>query len=331
MKKIFFNVSEWEREYISSKLTDCEFEPGTVGETADKVFDAEIVSIFVNSNMRAEDLARFPNAKFIAARSTGYDNIDLGVTAEKNVVVSNVPSYGENTVAEYAFALLLTLSRRMYETIDATKEKGTFMHDGLQGFDLKGKTIGMVGTGRIGVNSIKIAKGFGMNVICYDAFPNEKLASEMGFMYTNLDSLLGEADIVSLHAPLLETTRHMINKTSLSKMKKGIILINTARGGLVETDALVMGLKDGTIGAVGLDVLEEEGYMADELSLLVAQHPNAESMKTVLENRYLMDHPRVVISPHNAFNTKEALTRILDTTIENIKAFEAGKPVNVVK
>lgn len=333
MNIIYFYNEEWEKEYVAGKLADenVTFLLGSVQDHPDfRSDDTEALAVFVNSHVGKEEMERFPALKFIAARSTGYDNVDLSEAEARGIKVSNVPTYGENTVAEFAFALLLMVSRKMYDAYKQVEQDGNFGKTGLTGFDLKGKTIGVVGTGHIGEHSIKIAKGFEMNVIAYDPFPKQELADKLGFTYVSFDDLLAQSDVITIHVPYLPDTHHMINMGNVGKIKKGAVLINTARGPIVETDALVHGLKDETLLGAGLDVLEEENYMGDETALLFQDHPSADSLKTVLENHYLMDHPRVIIAPHNAFNTREAITRILDTSIENTKAFAAGAPKNLV-
>lgn len=294
--------------------------------------DAEVISIFVNSVINEAVLSRLPNLKLIATRSTGYDHIDVEACKSKGVAVATVPSYGEDTVAEYTFALLLNLSRKVAEANDRIKETGNFDLSGLRGFDLKGKTLGVVGTGKIGKNVIEIATGFNMNIIAYDKFPDEAYATKMNYKYLTLDEVLAQSDIVTLHVPYLPENHHMINAGSIAKMKKGSYLVNTARGPLVETEALLRALKLGHLAGAGLDVLEEEGVTKDEVNFLTNEAPaGAHDLKIVLENHALVDMPNVIITSHNAFNTWEALQRILNTTIENIKGFASGAPINLVK
>lgn len=333
MKLVYFYNEEWEKEYVAGKMQgfEVEFLQGTVQNHADyRNDDAEALAVFVNSHVGAGEMDRFPKLKFIAARSTGFDNIDLTEAEKRGIKVSNVPTYGENTVAEFAFALLLALSRKIYDSYKRIEDTGSFSKEGLTGFDLKGKTIGVVGTGHIGLNSIAIAKGFGMNVLAFDVFRNEEQAAKLGFSYATFDDLLAQSDIITLHAPYNPHTHHMINKENVSKIKHGAYVINTARGGLVETDALVWGLEKGIIAGAGLDVLEEEEFTGDESALLMQEHPKAEELRVLLENHYLINHPRVIITPHNAFNTREAITRILDTSLGNLSAFQTGNPTNVV-
>lgn len=333
MKTIYFYNEEWEQDYVKSRLPDQEiiFKAGYLGEHSDfRDEEAEALSIFVTSHIGAEELDRFPKLKFIATRSTGFDHIDLTETTKRGIKVSNVPSYGENTVAEQAFALLLCLSRKIYESYKQIEQGGKFSPEGLKGFDLKGKTIGIVGLGRIGIHMARMAHGFEMNILAYDKFPNEQAIKDYGVKYVSLDELLTQSDIISLHAPYMKETHHLINLDNVGKIKKGAYLINTARGGLIDTSALIKGLQNGVLAGAGLDVLEEENFMLDELSLLNNPHPNAESLKTILENHYLIDHPRVIITPHNAFNTQEAIERIVGTTVENIRGFSGGITANEV-
>lgn len=333
-KIISFYNEPWEQEYLKAKLPEYEwiFYTGSMQDNPDaRDAEAEILSVFVQSHIGAAELDRFPKVKFIATRSTGFDHIELAETTKRGIVISNVPFYGENTVAEFAFALLLMLSRMTYEGHDRIIKTGSFSPQGLRGFDLKGKILGVVGTGHIGRHVIRMAKGFEMNVIAFDVKHDDVYAKEAGISYVSFDELLGGSDIITLHAPYNPHTHHLINRGNVEKIKKGAYLINTARGGLVETDALVYALQKEILAGAAMDVLEEEGYLLDETVLLNDPHPNVESLKTMLENHYLIDHPRVIITPHMAFNTKEALSRILDTTIENIEAFEKGTPANVVK
>jgi len=335
MKIISFSNEEWEKDFLSTHLPThtFTFEDGFMQDRTDiSDPDAEIVSVFVSSHVGAMEMDRFPKLKCIVTRSTGFDHIDLTEAAKRGIVVSNVPTYGENSVAEMAFALLLALSRRIYDSYKQVVETSSFSPKGLTGFDLKGKTLGVVGTGHIGVYAIKIGKGFGMDIVAHDPFKNDALAAELGFRYVDsFDELLGMSDVITLHVPHNEHTHHMINVGNIGKIKKGAVLINTARGPVVETIAMVKALEEGILAGAGLDVLEEEDFLLDEDALLHMEHPNGEKLKNVLANQYLIDHPRVIVTPHNAFNTKEALERILSVTVENIEAFIAGAPKNIVK
>lgn len=333
MKILYYYKEEWEKDYVSSKLQEHEimFVQGALDDASIPATDAEVLSVFVNSPVSRETIGKFPNLKLIATRSTGYDHIDMAAVAERGIQVASVPSYGENTVAEFAFALLLNVSRRVAEAYERIARTGSFSQDNLRGFDLEAKTLGVVGTGHIGAHVIKIAKGFGMEVLAYDVRQDDALAHTLGFRYVTLDELLGSSDVITLHAPYNEHTHHLLNRDAFAKVKKGAYLINTARGGLVETEALVWALQGGIIAGAGLDVLEEEGVMGDEFELLHQSHPKLEELQTVLANHYFIDHPRVIVTPHIAFNTTEAITRILDTTITNIQTFASGSLNNIVK
>ena len=333
MKIAFYEIAGWEAEYIKPKLEGHEmlFYPGKFTDTDLPKDNADILSMFVGCKVTPQVLAAAPNLKLVATRTTGYDHINLAACEEKGIVVSSVPVYGQNTVAELAFGLILTLSRKLFPAIKRVREQGSFSYDGFRGFDLEGKTLGVVGTGHIGAYAIKIAKGFGMKVIGYDPFPSEKLSLEYGFDYMTLEKLLAASDIVNFARAVHAATHHLINKDNIKLMKKGSYLINTARGGLVETDALEDALKNGILAGAGMDVLEEEGYVIDELSNMQMPHPNEEKLKLVLAEHELMHMDNVIITPHMAAQTTEALKRILDTTVENIKAFAAGNPVNLVK
>jgi len=283
---------------------------------------------FIHSAVDREALESMPGLRLIATRSTGYDHIDLEAAEERGVVVSNVPTYGENTVAEHTFALMLALSRKVHYAWMRT-QRGDYTLEGLRGFDLAGKTLGVVGAGAIGLHVIRIAKGFGMEVLAHDVNQNRLLSDVLGFRYVGLEELLGESDIVTLHAPAMPATHHMINRDTLALMKPGSLLVNTARGSLVDTQALAEALDSGSLAGAGLDALEGEEFMAHEDELL-HQAGAEEKLKLLVRNNILQRRPDVVITPHIAFNSEEALTRILDTTVENVRAFLSGEPRNVV-
>lgn len=335
MKIAFFKLEPWAKTVVENSAMfsghECVFFDSILNaDTIPTEKNFEVISIFVDSSITPEVLQALPDLKLITTRSTGYDHIDIAACKKNGVLVASVPAYGENTVAEFTFALMLTLSRKIFESVHHIKETGSFSGTELQGFDIKGKTLGVVGTGRIGKHVIKIAKGFGMNVLASDAHPDDKMALEFGFQYMPLEKLLAESDIITLHVPYFKETHHLINKNNIGKIKKGAYLVNTSRGGVVETEALISALRDGILAGAGLDVLEEEGATKDELSLLVSDHLKVHSMKTILENHVLMNMKNVIVTPHNAFNTKEAISRILDTSLENIQGFLSGQPVNIV-
>lgn len=330
MKIAFFETEGWEKEYIKKRLKgNISFFNDELNEkNINQVKDFDILSVFIYSKINNDSLNKLKKLKLIATRSTGYDHIDVEECRKRKIAVANVPYYGENTVAEHTFALILSLSRKIHRAYEKTV-RGDFSLEGLRGFDLKGKTIGVIGAGHIGLHVIRIANGFEMNVLAFDVKKDAKLAKKFGFRYASLNELLKNSDIISMHAPYNKATRHMINKNNIKMIKKGAILINTARGGLVETEALVEALDGGILSGAGLDVLEEEQLVKEESELLSKNYP-IETLKTVIQNHTLLKRENVIITPHNAFNSIEALQRILDTTIENIKGFIKGKIINRV-
>ncbi|MEN9625955.1 MAG: hypothetical protein RL557_283 [archaeon] len=319
MNLAFFETEAWEKEYLGNKLKNnrITFFNHTINKASlNKIKDTEILSIFVYSLITKEVLKKLPNLKAIFTRSTGFDHIDIEECRKRNIFVFNVPHYGDNTVAEHTFALMLALSRKIISSHEKTK-RGIFSCEGLTGFDLKGKTIGIIGLGRIGKKVTQIAKSFEMNVRAFDVFQDEKFAEEHAVKYISLNELLKSSDIITLHCNLTSEDHHLINKKNISLLKRNAIVINTARGGLVETSALIKAIKNKKIAGAGLDVLEEEFSIKNK-------------HKEILKK--LTKLPNVIITPHNAFNSQEALQRILDTTIENINCFMNNKPCeNVVK
>lgn len=328
----YFAGEKWEEQFVKEKLPQDTFvfHDGPFSAFADLSDpEAEVLCTFMESKIADADMARFPGLKLIATRSTGFDHIDLAAAKARGITVCNVPFYGENTVAEFAFALLLTLSRRVIDA-DERVRSGTFSPKDLRGFDLEGKTIGVVGCGHIGMHVIKMANGFGMKVLGFEVHQDPDRARDWNFTYASMDELLAQSDIITLHVPYNEHTHHLLNAENMKHIKRGAYLINTARGAVVETEALVAALKDGSLAGAALDVLEEEGDMADETMLLTNPHPKEEELRVTLANHYLIDHPRVIVTPHVAFNTQEAVERIVSTTTDNIKSFAAGTPTNVV-
>ncbi len=336
MKILFFYNEDWEKDYFEKGISqdggfEVKYLKGRVQDHKDfKDDEAEILSVFVGSSVGAPVFDRFPNLKYVVTRSTGFDHIDLEEAKKRNIVASNVPAYGSVTVAEFAFALLLTVSRKIFLAYDQVLEQGNFEKEGLRGFDLNEKTLGVVGTGKIGQHVIKIAKGFGMKVLAFDLKKDEQFAKEMGIEYVDMDDLLKKSDVISLHLPYNSHTHNIINKDAFEKMKKGVVIVNTSRGGIIETEALVEALKNRIVSGAGLDVLEAEIYMGKELDLLRNENASDEDVDTVLHNQYLIEHPNVIITPHNAFNTQEAIERIFDMTVENVKSFGEGKTINKI-
>jgi D-lactate dehydrogenase len=332
MKIAFFELKGWEKRILKKALVKHQLrfftEPLNL-ENVKKIRDCQILSVFIYSKISSEILKKLPRLKLITTRSTGFDHINLKECKKRKIKVSNVPFYGENTVAEHTFALILALSRNVHKSYVRTL-KGDFSIEGLKGFDLKGKTIGVVGAGHIGLHVIKIAKGFGMEVLAYDVHQDRFLAEVLDFEYVSLDKLLRNSDIVSLHVPATPQTYHLINKQNIKKMKKGAILINTARGSVVDTEAVIEALDKGILAGAGLDVLEGEELIKEEKQLLYDKK-KVKVLKELVKDHILLAKDNVVYTPHIAFYSQEALERILDTTIKNILSFLEDQPQNIVE
>lgn len=331
----FYDASEIDKQQLTAGLekTDHHWEYVEEKISIDNLNpDAEVVSIFVTSAITREMIERLPRLRLIACRSTGYNNVDLKAAEDHGVVVVNVPSYGEQTVAEYTFALMLMLSRKLPETLASDSHHPTPIHH-LRGFDLAGKVIGIVGTGHIGRKVASIAHGFGMDILAYDPYPNDEAAKEFHMSYVTLDELLEQSDVVTLHVPYMKATHHIINADGLKRMKPTSILVNTARGELVDTEALIMALTNETIAGAGLDVLEGEGlwHLDDNVELLMSNSATHADAQHSLEQLALSKLPNVILTPHNAFNTSEAIGRINDTTCQNIIRFWYNDIPNQVK
>ena len=279
--------------------------------------DATILSTFIHSKVDANLLEKLPHLKAIITRSTGYDHIDLETCRKRNITVANIPSYGQNTVAEYTFALILTLARNLKPMIERI-EKGIFTRQGLQGFDLFGKTIGVIGTGKIGSHVVSIARGFGMNVLCHAHHQEPDIVALDGVQYVPLDKLLQQSDIVTLHVPSNTSTFHLINKDNIALMKHSAMLINTARGPVVDIEAIVAQLHQGhLVGGVGLDTFESEEIWIEE-KYLKNESLSAVQLQKALLAFSILQSPNVILSPHNAYNTAEALKRILELSVQNL-------------
>lgn len=303
-------------------------EPLRAGNAA-KFADADIVSPFVYSALDRTVLERLPALKLVATRSTGFEHIDIASCEERGITVSNVPSYGENTVAEHVFALLLALSHRLPEAIERA-QRGHFSPEGLQGFDLAGKTLGVIGTGSIGRHVVRIAKGFDMEVVAFDVAPDTELARSAGIRYVSLDDLLALSDVITLHVPSLPETHQLLSSSAFARMKDGVIIINTARGDLIDTRALIQALTSGKVSAAGLDVLPDEPMIREEAELICSIFCDQYDLRNLVANHVLLRMRNVIVTPHSAFNTREAVGRIAQTTVDNIRAFLEGVPENVV-
>lgn len=325
MRIAFFNIRGDEEAFYQNALQGNEldfFKETITSQRLPLKRDFEVLSVFTDSKVDAAVIDALPDLKLIACRSTGFDHVDLKKASEKGIVVVNVPAYGETTVAEFAFALLLAITKKIVPANESVKETEKFSREGLMGLDLKGKTLGILGTGRIGASAIKIAKGFDMKILAFDAFPNKELEQSLDFTYTTLEDLFSKSDFISLHVPFLPSTKHMINQNNISFIKKGAVIINTSRGEVIETAALVHGLETGILSGAGLDVLE------NELALRIEGQADSETTEL---NDKLMEMENVIVTPHIASTTKEAMDRIKQTSVDNIKSFMNANPQNVIK
>jgi D-lactate dehydrogenase len=331
MKLAFYEMENWEVNYLKKALKKHKlvFSKNKLSKK-NAVKDAEVLAVFIYSKVDKEVLDMMPKLKLVTTMSTGFDHIDLKECKKRKIKVCNVPTYGENTVAEHTFALILNISRKLCESFQKTRA-GDFRLNGLRGFDLKDRVIGIVGCGNIGQHVARMAKGFEMNILVFDVNKDKKLAKKIGFKYVSLATLLKKSDIITLHVPENKFTHHMIDAKAFTQMKKGVVLINTARGGVIDTNALLKALNNKKVAYAGLDVLEGECYIKEERELLHPDFSKLCDLKTVLQNNILLRKPNVHITPHNAFNSREALLRILDTTVDNISGFSRKKYVNIVK
>jgi D-lactate dehydrogenase len=292
------------------QLEGCEFSMHPPLRTADEIVaaasDADVLCMRDQfGRVTAEVLARLPRLKLVVTRSVGYDHIDLAEAKRRGIAVCHVPDYGAHMIAEQAFGLLLAVARNIVRGHNRYERERLFSDRGLQGIELQGKILGVVGTGRIGLHSIRLAKGFGMQIVAYDVYENEAAAEELDFHYEPLADLLARSHAVSLHVALNEATHHLMNAERLAQMKQGAILVNTSRGAVVDTKALIAALRSGHLGGAGLDVLEDERECYHDFSGL-----------------------NVVVTPHLGWYTHGAVDRILDITLANIAAFQRGALIN---
>ncbi|WJM96394.1 2-hydroxyacid dehydrogenase [Pseudomonas defluvii] len=328
MRALFFSSQTYDQESFRAApamegLT-LNFQAARLTEaTAMLAAGHEIVCAFINDDLSAPVLEHLAagGTRLIALRSAGYNHIDLKAAKRLGLSVVRVPAYSPHAVAEHAVALILALNRRLHRAYNRTRE-GDFSLHGLTGFDLYGKTVGVIGTGQIGLAFARIMAGFGCQLLAYDPFPNPQM-QDLGARYLPLPELLAQARIVSLHCPLTEQTRHLINQQSLALMQRGSMLINTGRGALVDTPALSDALKSGQLGYLGLDVYEEEAQLFFE------DRSDQPLQDDVLAR--LLTYPNVIITAHQAFLTHEALAAIAQTTLENIARWAVGNPQNLVE
>lgn len=322
MKIAILGAEKWEINYLKDNLKKHRIihssEKHLNPRNLNKIKDAEALIVFIYSKINEEVLKKLPKLKIIATMSTGFDHIELKACQKRKIRVYNVPSYGSRTVAEHTFALILSLAKNLVESVERTR-RSDFNLDGLRGMDLYGKTMGVIGVGKIGENVVKIANGFGMRVLGYKHTRDRKHEKELSYKYVSLEEILKKSDIISLHAPLTKETEFMINMNNIKKIKKGALLINTARGNLVDSRAIAYAIDKGILAGAGLDVLENECGIMEEKEILKEDFRRKCDLTSIIENHVLIKYDNVIITPHNAFNTREALQRILDTTVENIE------------
>ena len=319
MKKVaFFDTKPYDRTWFDALGKNYEityFEEKLNHHTAKFTDGFDAVCAFVNDRVNALAIERLYNngVQLIAMRCAGYSNVDVKAAFQKLHIV-RVPAYSPHAVAEHTMGLLLTLNRRLHKAYNRTREFN-FSIVGLTGTDLYGKTVGVIGTGKIGRTFIDICRGFGMRVLAYDKFP----AKDSGLDYVELDTLLRESDVISLHCPLTPDTRHLLNRDAFSKMKKGVFILNTSRGALIDSEALLDALNSRTVGGAGLDVYEEEANLFYEDRSDTIIHDDTLAL--------LVSRPNVILTAHQAFLTEEALHNIAEETIKNLDAFFSGAPL----
>lgn len=325
MKVAFFDTHRYDQEAFEAaneafhhELTF--LEPRLTSATASLAEGFPAVCSFVNDRLDRRALERLASGgtRLIALRSAGFNHVDLEAAAEFQMTVAYVPEYSPQAVAEHAVALILAVNRKIHRAYNRVRD-ANFSLDGFVGFDLYRKTFGVIGTGRIGAATTRIMHGFGCRLLGYDPYPNQKLVDEIGLQYVDLPTLYAESDVISLHLPLTPESHHLIGTDAIDQMKPGVILINTSRGRLIDSKALVLALKQGKLGAAGLDVYEEEE------GVFFRDHSDEGLQDDVLAR--LLTFPNVLITSHQGFLTREALQKIAQTTLGSIQAYEAGTPL----
>ncbi len=328
MRVTVFSTKPYDRRFLEAANTGLRhhliyLETRLTAETGNLAAGSDAICAFVNDELSAGVLSRLAKdgIRLVALRSAGFNNVDLDAARGEGITVARVPAYSPHAVAEHTAALILTLNRKTHRAYNRVRE-GNFALEGLLGFDLAGKTAGVVGTGKIGEVVCRILAGFGCAVLAHDLHPNP-VCEELGVRYVPVPELLSSSDIITLHCPLTPATHHLINDASLGVMKRGVMLINTSRGAVIDTRAVVRGLKEGIIGSLGLDVYEEETelFFEDLSSRFISDDLFAR----------LLTFPNVLITGHQAFFTQEALANIAETTLANITAFEStGRALHMV-
>lgn len=331
MKIAFFEVQDWEIPVLQKALGKHQvsfYKEELTAGNASKAASADAISIFIYSKIDKEILNKMPNVKFITTRSMGFDHINLEECKKRGIKVATAPHYGDNSVAEHTMGLILSISRNIHKAYLRTVNKN-YSIEGLKGFDLKGKTLGVVGVGRIGSHVVKMACGFEMNILAFDHHPNKELKGCC--KYVSMNEILKKSDIITLHVPYCPENHHLISSKEFAKMKQGVVLINTSRGPVVDTKAMLEALKAGKLSGVGIDVLEGEELIKEENELLHdIKRLDLEKMRQLALDHELLNDERVVFTPHIAFYSHEAVMRILEVTAENLIAFGKKKPINLI-
>lgn len=322
----FFDTKPYDRKFFSEANTQekfgfsLEFYETRLTRRSVRIAEgADAVCAFVNDDLSAETIQRLAEmrVKLIAMRCAGYNNVALDAARELEIPVMRVPEYSPFAVAEYTLGLLLTLDRQIHRAYNRVRENN-FSLNGLLGFDIHGKTVGIIGTGRIGLRFAHLLQGFGVRILAYDLHPNAQAAEELRLEYVPLETLFAESDILSLHCPLTPENRYLINASALARMKDGVVILNTSRGALIQTSDLIEALKSGKVSRAALDVYEEETdyFFEDRSGRAIADDVLAR----------LMTFPSVIVTSHQAFFTREALRNIAETTLENIRSFFESSP-----
>jgi D-lactate dehydrogenase len=346
MNIAFSETETGEEDYFEKALEGHRIE--FCESASDCAADTEAVSIFINSKIDSGFLDEHPALRLIASRSTTDDHIQLDACSRRGVTVCNVGSYGDHTVPEHIFALILAICRKLRAAFEVTAGR-RFSYEELRGAELHGKTFGVIGTGRIGRQALRLAKAFGMETIGSDSHRDPEAAASLGFRYVSFLTLLNDSDVISINLPLNSRTYHLFNRETFAKCRRGVILINTARGAIIDTEALIEALDAGIVAGAGLDVLEDERVMRKKAAHILTEQiverlhdafaplepfgsdpVRISEVRRLMHNSTLIGHPNVIATPHIAFNSYEALARINRTTVDNINAFLAGAPQNVV-
>lgn len=323
---VFFDIKEYEKEYFKNKFKNkfnLIFDENALlkgTKIPAEAINSEILSVFTSSRLTKEVLEQFKNLKLIATRSVGFSHIDIDYCKAKDIKVVNTPHYGDYTVAEYSFGLLLNIIRKICKANHDLKEDN--LNSTYTGMELFGKTIGIIGTGGIGSKAVKIANGFSMEILAYDIYPNKELEEKYGAKYVELENLIKNSDIIALYSALTKDNYHMLNSEMFNKMKDGVVIINASRGEVIDTGALYSSLKAGKVKAAALDVLECEENLLDECGDIDSTEcPDLNCLKRTLLNHKLLTLPNVIVTPHIAYDTQAAINRILEITGNNIVAY----------